>query len=175
MTHRLYYACDQGEFIADKSAWTFVNLSHTSLWSNQMSATYIASHAMPCRISFHYCALLFKHCFFTPKVQIHLAANQVTVLWRLDPWLIDYGGVSWLPFNMWTIKSLASLSKCKYESLCPDYAARCTSIKKFWQLSWMILMWARLLSKLFHRPRVRSSFINVLYYSSLLSGYRFSM
>ena len=71
-------------------------------------------YAMPCRISLHYCALLFKY-FFTPKLQIHLAANQVIVLWRLDPWLIDYGGVSWFAFKMWTITSLASLSKCKYD------------------------------------------------------------
>ena len=120
-------------------------------------------YAMPCRISLHYCALLFKY-FFTPKLQIHLAANQVIVLWRLDPWLIDYGGGGVLTPFLYVndnilgvpIKVQIRLRTCVH----PDYAARCTSIKKFWQLSWMILTWARLLSKLFHRPRVRSSFIN---------------
>ena len=132
---------------------------------------------MPCHAVFR--SIIVLCCsnivFLHPKSKYIWLLIRSLMLWRLDPWLIDYGGVSWLPFNMWTIKSLASLSKCKYESLCPDYAARCTSIKKFWQLSWMILMWARLLSKLFHRLLVRSSISTLLYYISLLSRYRFSM
>ena len=136
-------------------------------------------YAMPCRISLHYCALLFKY-FFTPKLQIHLAANQVIVLWRLDPWLIDYGGVSWFAFKMWTITSLASLSKCKYDwepasiqIMRPD-APRSKSFDNCRGWSWR----GRDCFPNYSIVRVcdhHSSMSTLLYYISLLSGYRFSM
>ena len=66
---------------------------------------------MSCRISLHFCALLFKYCFKHPNSKYIWLLIRSLMLWRLDPWLIDYGGVSWLAFNMWTITSLASLIK----------------------------------------------------------------
>ena len=68
---------------------------------------------MPCRISLHFCALLFKYCFKHPNSKYIWLLIRSLMLWRLDPWLIDYGGVSWLAFNMWTLTSLAS--KCQYD------------------------------------------------------------
>ena len=102
--------------------------------------------------------------FLHPKSKYIWLLIRSLMLWRLDPWLIDYGGGGVLTPFLYVndnilgvpIKVQIRLRTCVH----PDYAARCTSIKKFWQLSWMILMWARLLSKLFHRPRVRSSFIH---------------
>ena len=121
---------------------------------------------MPCHAVFR--SIIVLCCsnivFLHPKSKYIWLLIRSLMLWRLDPWLIDYGGGGVLTPFLYVndnilgvpIKVQIRLRTCVH----PDYAARCTSIKKFWQLSWMILTWARLLSKLFHRPRVRSSFIN---------------
>ena len=138
-------------------------------------------YAMPCRISLHYCALLFKY-FFTPKLQIHLAANQVTdalETWSLTDWLW-WCVLTWLPFNMWTITSLAYLWKCKYDwepasiQIMRPGAPRSKSFDNCRGWSWC----GRDCFPNYSIVRAcdhHSSMSTLLYYISLLSGYRFSM
>ena len=72
---------------------------------------------MPCHAVFR--SIIVLCCsnivFLHPKSKYIWLLIRSLMLWRLDPWLIDYGGVSWLPFNMWTITSLAYLWNCKYD------------------------------------------------------------
>ena len=59
------------------------------------------------------CHAVFRSTFVLcySNIVLNIQTPNTSGHWSLDPWLIDYGGVSWLAFNMWTITSLASLIK----------------------------------------------------------------
>ena len=61
------------------------------------------------------CHAVFRSTFVLcySNIVLNIQTPNTSGHWSLDPWLIDYGGVSWLAFNMWTLTSLAS--KCQYD------------------------------------------------------------